>query len=475
MRHRSVLSGLLLALTVAAADRAPRLNLIAIVTDDQAAWTLGFYGGREIATPNLDRLAASGARFANAFVHTPVCSPSRGAYLTGKLGSELGYTDWLNDQQGMVQGVTPASLSWPAVLQQNGYVTALVGKWHVGAGADSVPWRNGLAHFTGNLGGGWSPRGVKFIDERGGQTNSPGFSVEFCTDLALRFVDEHRDQPFALLVHYREPHGPYTPMPEEDMQTAAGAALQVPDYPGLKQPYATNKRREYYASIAAVDRQVGRLLDHLERSGLAGRTVVMFTSDHGYNVGEHGIQHKGNGCWITTDRFQQPRPNMYDTSIRTPLLVRHPTRGRPGTVVEEWVANSDTFASVLGLLGLARPVGAPARSRDFSPAVAGERLPAEVFRRELFGQYDLVNNPTKRSMRMMRTERWKLILHLNAPPQHELYDLAADPGEQTNRFGDPAVADVVRELTGRIRAEMVAIADPRLADMPGPAGGAPAR
>lgn len=457
---------LLLAAAGALAAPPPRLNLIAIVTDDQAAWTLGCYGGQEIPTPNLDRLAASGARFANAFVHTPVCSPSRGCYLTARLGTELGYTDWLNDEQGKRQGVTPQFPTWPAVLQQNGYVTGLVGKWHVGAREESLPWHNGLTHFTGNLGGGWATRNVHFIDERGGKHDTPGFSVEFCADLAMQYLDAHRAEPFLLMVHFREPHAAYVPMPEPDMQTAAAADLRVPDYPGLKQPHAAKARRDYYASIAAVDRNVGRILDHVEQSGLADRTVILFTSDHGYNVGEHGIQHKGNGYWITEDRFQQPRPNMFDTSLRTPLLVRHPTAGRPGIVVQEWVANSDIFASVLGLLQVAKPAGLPARSRDFSPAVRGEALPAAQFPCELFGQYDLVNNPTKRAMRMIRTDRWKLILHLNAYAQHELYDLVADPGERVNLFGQPAQAMVVRELTLRLRAQMQAIADPRLSELP---------
>jgi uncharacterized sulfatase len=464
-RFRWSAAALLLGVT-GAFSAPPRMNLVAIVTDDQAAWTLGCYGGREIPTPHLDRLAASGARFANAFVHTPVCSPSRGAYLTARLGTELGYTDWLNGEQGRRQGVTPQFLTWPAVLQQNGYVTGLVGKWHVGEREESLPWRNGLTHFTGNLGGGWNTKNVHFIDERGGKHDSPGFSVEFCTDLAMQYVDAHRAEPFLLMLHLREPHAAYIPMPEPDMKTSAAADLKVPDYPGLKQPYTTKARRDYYASIAAVDRNVGRLLDHLEQSGLADRTVVMFTSDHGYNVGEHGIQHKGNGCWITEDRFQQPRPNMFDTSLRTPLLIRAPGAGKPGTVVQEWVANSDIFASVLGLLQVERPAGVPERSRDFSPAVRGEALSAEAFPQELFGQYDLVNNPTKRSMRMLRTDPWKLILHLNAPAQHELYDLAADPGERTNLFGQPAHAVVVRELTARIKAQMELISDPKLPDLP---------
>jgi uncharacterized sulfatase len=323
-----------------------------------------------------------------------------------------------------------------------------------------------VAEFTGNLGGGWAPKGVHFIDEKGGRHDTPGFSVEFCTDLAMKFVDGHKDGPFALLLHFREPHAAYTPMPEPDMASSAKAKLQVPDYPRLKQPYTADQRRAYYASIAAVDRNVGRLLDHLEKSGLAARTVVMFTSDHGYNVGEHGMQHKGNGRWITEDRFQQPRANMFDTSIRTPLIVRHPTQGKPGLLVSEWVANSDIFASVLGLLDIDRPAAVPARSRDFSPAVRGETLPAAAFPQELFGQYDLVNFPVKASMRMVRSARWKLLLFLNDLSQSELYDLETDPGERANLHGRPDLAATVDKLTARIRTHMEAIKDPMLPKLP---------
>lgn len=449
-----------------AADPYRKMNLIAIVTDDQAAWTLGCYGGREIPTPNLDQLAAGGARFANAFVHTPVCSPSRGTYMTGLQSTQLGFTDWLNNEQSPNQGVTASKLTWPAVLARNGYATGLIGKWHLGSSEGSLPWNNGLLQFTGNLGGGWAPNKVNFIDEKGGQYAPPGFSVEICTDLAMKFMDEHKDGPFALLVHYREPHAPYMPMPEPDVQTSKQATLRVPDYPGLRQPYTTNARRDYYAAIAAVDRNVGRLLKHLEGLGLADRTIVTFTSDHGYNVGEHGIQHKGNGNWITEDRFREPRPNMFDTSLRPPLIIRWPGAGKAGTVVEDWVTNADMGTTVLGMLQVARPENAFQQSRDYSAAVRGEKIEVAKFPRELFGQYDLVNNPTKRSMRMIRTEKWKLIYHLNAPAENELYDLAADPGERVNLFGRPEHAEAVRYLTARLRKQMAAIKDPKLSSLP---------
>lgn len=444
----------------------PKLNLIAIVTDDQAAWTMGCYGGKEIPTPNFDRLAAGGARFANAFTHTPVCSPSRGTYLTGLQPTQLGFTDWLTDAQAKRTGVTAATPTWPGVLSKNGYATGLIGKWHLGSTPASLPWRNGLAEFTGNLGGGWKPNEVNFIDEKGGKYAPPGFSVEICTDLAMKFTDTHQDRPFALLIHYREPHAAYIPMPEADMATSRAAKLRTPPYPGLKQPYTDRARRDYYASIAALDRNLGRLLDHLAATGLADRTVVMFTSDHGYNIGDHGIQHKGNARWITEDRFQQSRPNMFDTSIRVPLLVRHPRAAKTGIVIDEWVTNADMFATALGLLETPAPAAMPPASRDYSPAIRGGQLPAADFPKELVGQYDLLNDASPRSMRMIRTARWKLVLHLNAPANHELYDLAADPGEARNLFGQPETAATIRDLTAKLRLRMEAIRDPKLDQLP---------
>jgi uncharacterized sulfatase len=461
----AVLVSAVFSATIAWCAEKP-LNLIAIVTDDQAAWTMGCYGGREIPTPNFDRLAANGVRFSNAFTQTPVCSPSRGTYMTGLLGTQLGFTDWLNPAQTKRLGVTAATPTWPSVLAKNGYSTGLIGKWHLGEREDSLPWHNGFNEFTGHLGGGWSPDKVNFIDEKGGKFSPPGFSVEICTDLAMKFTDAHKDQPFALLVHYREPHAAYIPMPKPDMETSRAAIIQTPDYPGLKQPYTDKARRDYYASIAALDRNLGRLLDHLEKSGLAERTVVMFTSDHGYNIGNHGIQHKGNARWITEDRFQQSRPNMFDTSIRVPLLIRCPGKGKSGIVVEEWVTNADMFATALGLLEIEKPAGAPALSRDYSPAVCGKKLPAAEFPDEVFGQYDLINDAAPRHMRMIRIDRWKLVLHLNVPAQNELYDLAADPGELNNLFGKPGMAEPVKALTIKLRKRMELIHDPRINELP---------
>src|SRR6185369_12329698 len=137
---------------VAGADERPRSNIIAIVTDDQARWTLGAYGNREVRTPHLDRLASEGARFENAFVATPVCSPSRVAFFTGRYGTEVGITDFLcreEEQAGL--GLPATAVTWPAVLKQHGYTTALIGKWHLGTLPQFHPTRHGFDHFYGWL------------------------------------------------------------------------------------------------------------------------------------------------------------------------------------------------------------------------------------------------------------------------------------------------------------------------------------
>ena len=449
-----------------AATTEAKPNIVAIVTDDQSAWSLGCYGSDEMTTPNFDRIASSGVRFENAFVHSPVCSPSRGTYLTGLFPTQFGVTDWLSDHQAKTQGMTPATPTWPSVLASNGYVTGLIGKWHLGASKDSLPWRNGLTKFTGDLSGGWHPQNVQFITEKGGKLAPAGFSVDICTDLATEFIDGHKEAPFALLLHYREPHAPYAPMPEEDMAKASEAKVKAPDFPGLKQPYTDENRRAYYASIAALDRSVGRILDHLEKSGLSKNTIVVFTSDHGYNIGEHGMRFKGNGYLITTENFQQWRPNMFDSSIRVPLMISGPIVRKPGSTCDDWVTNADMFATVLGMAGIEKPASAPATTRDFSPALRGEALAPDQFPRELFGQYDLVNCPVRARMRMLRDENWKLVLHLDDSGRNELYDLQADPGERTNLFGKPGTEETVGKLTARLRKHMKAIDDPRLEELP---------
>ena len=409
--------------------RAQRPNVITIVTDDQAAWTLGCYGNRECPTPNMDRLARQGVRFTNAFVVTPVCSPSRASFLTGRYGTELGITDWINKPE-MDAGVgLPDVPTWPGILKQNGYATALVGKWHLGDQPRFHPTKHGFDHFFGFLGGGESPMDPGLEKGRKFQ-RFKGPIADLLTDDAIDFVQANADKPFALCLMLREPHLPYVPMPKEDAAAVANLDPTIPDAPYIDAKQVKDWTRKYYAAIHAADRNIGRLLDKLDELKLADNTIVLFTSDHGYCVGQHTLHTKGNASWIAGGVEGPKRPNMFEENIRVPLIIRWPGVAKPGGEIADAVTNLDTFATMLGMLGI--PSGdlvKQQRGVDFSPLLRGQSLPP---RDAIFAQYDMHNGGFA-SMRMIRTSDWKLVRHQLTNGLNELYDLKNDPGETKNR------------------------------------------
>ena len=441
------------------AQAPERFNIISIVTDDQARWSVGCYGNKESRTPNMDRLAAEGARFLNAFVATPVCSPSRLAFLTGRYGTEAGITDYLSpveEQAGL--GIPATAVTWPQVLQKHGYRTALVGKWHLGSQPRFHPAQHGFDHFFGFLGGSSRPMDP-MLEADGVQQQFKGPLPNLLTDDALRFVSDNRDRPFALLIHFREPHLPYGPVPEEDSTLFAQLDPTVPQAPGADTTQVKKWTRDYYASIHAVDRNIGRLLKHLDELDLSRKTIILFTSDHGYMIGHHGLHTKGNAWWVAGGVQGPKRPNMFDDSLRVPLIVRWPGVVKPGTQVREQVVNLDTFASVLGMAGIPMPEGVRRHGLDFSPILRGRSV--DRWRDTLFGQYDL-HNEGLAFMRMIRTDQWKLVRHHFANNLDELYNLEADPGETRNLYRDENYRPVRDSLQTRLSDWQESIDDPLL-------------
>jgi uncharacterized sulfatase len=248
-------------------------------------------------------------------------------------------------------------------------------------------------------------------------------------------------------------------VPAEDAAVYKDAELSIPDLKLLDPKVTTDLTRAYYASIHAVDRNLGRLLARLEDLNLADSTIILFTSDHGYNVGHHVLHGKGNAIWIGGGVHGPKRPNMFESSICVPLLVRWPGVVKGETRVDQMVTNVDTFASVLGMLGVAPPADVKQHGRDFSPLLRGEA--ALDWPTEIFGQYDLHNGGLA-FMRMIRTERWKLVRHHMSNGSNELYDLNNDPGERRNRYYDKSVFDVRDGLQKRLTAWQRSIADPIL-------------
>ncbi len=435
-----------------------RLNIISIVTDDQGEWSLGCYGNKDSRTPNMDRLAREGARFLNAFTVTPVCSPSRATFMSGRYGTQLGITDYLAPvEETAGAGLFVNAQTWPEVLQKNGYATGLVGKWHLGNKPEFHPTKRGFSFFAGFLGGGTTPMNPTY--EVNGETKQrEGPEPEVAVNYALQFIEANQAKPFALCLHFRAPHLPYGPVPEQDSALFKDSDPAIPNLKGLDVAQVKQFHRDYYASIHSVDRNLGRLFARLEAMKLWDKTIILFTSDHGYNIGHHYIHTKGNGFWIAGGVNGPKRPNMWETSMRVPLLVRWPGVVKPGTTIPEPVSNIDTFASVLGMLGVKVPVNYKQEGMDFSPLLRGENV---TWRDTVFAQYNL-HNAGLAYMRMIRTDKWKLVRHHHTNLMDELYDLANDPGETRNLYAQPQHADVRDQLQARLTDWMRSIDDPIL-------------
>ncbi|QDU17511.1 Choline-sulfatase [Gimesia maris] len=405
---------------------ADRPNLISIVTDDQGRWAMGLYGNRQIHTPHMDQIGKQGAVFTNAFVATPVCSPSRATFLSGRFPTELKITDWISSEEAQ-EGAGLTAMTWPEVLQQHGYQTALIGKWHLGELNQFHPHEKGFGHFMGFLAGGTRPMNPT-LEIKGETQKRKGSLPDLLVDDAINFIRTSKDKPFALCLHFRAPHTPYGPVPEQDSAHYEGMKIDVPITPGAIPDQIRQKNKEYYASVSSVDRNIGRLLKELDQLRLAENTLVIFTSDHGYNNGRHGVSTKGNGHWIAGGVTGPKRPNMWDTSIRVPLVMRWPAVIKPGTQFDEIVSNIDMFKFVLGALKIPQPANLKLHGIDYSPLLFGQPAPV---RKTLFGQYDLHNNGLA-YLRMIRTPKFKYVKHYRARNMDELYDLETDPGENTN-------------------------------------------
>ena len=404
----------------------PRPNVVFLCTDDQARWAMGAYGNRDIRTPNLDRLARRGALFRNAFTVTPVCSPSRAALMTSRYPSELGIADWINPRNEPDLGLAPSAITWPELLKGFGYATMLAGKWHLGTRDEFHPTRQGFDVFFGFRDG--SNRPIDPTLEIDGQVRQlQGSLPDLLVDAGIRFVEANQARPFLLSIHFRAPHTPYGPVPDQDSAPYRQLDPAIPDFPGLHRDRAKSLRRAYYASVTSVDRNVGRLLDRLEALGLDRQTIVIFTSDHGYMIGEHGLWHKGNAEWLVEGKTGS-RPNLFDDAIRVPLLVSWPGVVAPGTVLEQVVSNLDVLPTVVDMVGLGVPENLAIRGRSLVPLLRGQ---SPAWDPTLFGQYDMHHGQVAR-MRMIRTPEWKLVRHFEPGVEDELYHLANDPGELRN-------------------------------------------
>ncbi|UBU18359.1 sulfatase-like hydrolase/transferase [Nonomuraea gerenzanensis] len=425
------------------ASRDPaRPNVVFILSDDQGPWALGCAGNPEIHTPHLDGLAASGVRLSRFFCVSPVCSPARASLFTGRIPSAHGVHDWLS-------GPSPddhlaGQRLFTDDLADAGYRLGLVGKWHLGA--NDVP-RPGFVHWYAHPSGGGPYYGATMM---GRQVD--GYLTDALTAQAVAFIDQEagRDEPFYLSLHYTAPHKPwkgqhppefealYASCPFASCPQEAAHPWQPVGADGVPVGGEADVRAAligYFAAVSAMDAGIGQVLATLAARGLTGSTLVVFTSDNGFNCGHHGIWGKGNGT------FPQ---NMYDSSVMVPAIFSQPGRLPEGVVYDSLVSGYDLRPTLLDHLGLPDTGDGPGRSF----AAFGDRSGAEVV---VFDEYGPV--------RMIRTESWKYV-HRHPHGPHELYHLEQDPDERHDlaHAGRPELA----ELRDRMDAWFSRHADPRL-------------
>lgn len=462
------------------AEPAAPPNILFIVADDQAHWTLGAGNHPNTHTPALDRLSRGGVLVRNAFANAAVCSPARANLLTGRYSSEMGIDNFLPTG---APGIDDTVATWPRALRDAGYRTAMVGKWHLGDATEAdQPVAKGYEFFSGYPVGGKLSRDPRIQVEGQWKRFDGEYTSDVLADLTMGYIDRFKDEPFAISLHFWAPHAnqgvpedfqlPYDdrtwlPMKDEDLAPWRDMELTLPepDFPKLDTPRVERMMREYYASVHSIDRNLGRILDRLDELGLAENTIVIYTSDHGYMVGHHGLWHKGNAWWITTDGrdprrvhndLMDDRPlvvrhNLYDDSIRVPAIIRWPARLQPGTQTTRTLTHLDWFPTLLAMTGVEAPRDATRRGRNYLPVLTGD---AEHWDDDLVAQH--------LKLRCYRTPEWKLVRDFTQLGRDELYNLEADPGERHNVIDadDPAAAAARRSLDARLRAQMKRIDDP---------------
>ena len=457
--------------TVSAPGQRP--NILFVYTDDQGPWTIGVSGNPQAKTPHMDRLFRQGAYLVNSFTTTPVCSPSRASLMASRYGTELAITDWIHPGKEPELGLDPATVTWPEVLAEAGYTNGLIGKWHLGIPDRFHPTKTGFHYFMGFREGGTRLKDPT-LEVDGQPKKLSGFTVNILTDHALEFIRRNKDGPFLLCVHYRAPHAPWLPLPDEDWAPFEDLDPQIPnpDYPKLRVDYLKRVMREYLGSVASVDRNLGRMLTLLDELDLTRKTVVIYSSDHGYNVSHHALLYKGNARWMLTEpppwtenvpKWQ--RPNMFDTSIRVPTAVRWPGRVEPGTVITQTISNLDWYPTILAMAGAEVPGGELVRGRNFLPLLEGRQIPD--WDNGFYAQYSM-HHGARIHMRMYRTPKWKLVRDFLNPERDELYNLEKDPDETSNLIRDPSpeVQEVIRTLHAKIVARMRETNDPALKLVP---------
>lgn len=457
-----VLLGFFFSLLAQAIDSHPaRPNIIFIMSDDHAAHAISAYGSKINQTPNIDRIGKEGMRFSNCFAVNAICTPSRATILTGKY-SHINGVPVFNRFDGSQWTVAKE-------LQKAGYHTGMIGKWHLGSEPTGFDYWNilpGQGRYHHPL----------FIEM--GKTNKfpGGYATDLIADFSIDFMEKRpKDKPFFLMCHHKAPHRPWEPdakhaklfenveIPEpetfnDDYKNRSSAATEaemridrdlkpsdVKQTPptGLSEKELKHWKyerymRDYLACIASVDDNVGRLLDYLDKNDLSKNTIIIYTSDQGFFLGDHN--------WFDK-RF------MYEESLRMPFLIRYPDKIKSGKVNESMILNVDFAPTFLEYAGLKAP--GEVQGRSIVPLLNGEN--PKDWRTSMYYRY--YHYPADHRVQPhygVRNERYKLIF-FNRINQWELFDLQKDPHELRSVYNDAGYIDVQKKMIAelkRLRTEL---------------------
>jgi arylsulfatase A-like enzyme len=405
-------------------------NLLFVFPDQLGAWWTSPYGNPCVVTPTLERFAQLSTRFTRAYTNCPLCSPYRGSLFTGRYPSQTGITE-----NGYALPTHEQLLA--NVFNDAGYATHYVGKWHLGGRPDGLRWvppekRGGFQRFIG-----WDSHhvdhynGMIWEDDPDTPILMRNHETDSLTSIACDRLEAMGDDPFCMFVSYQAPHPPCTPPPEykalyDDVVDHYEPNVD-PDawfeHEGWGCDYGIEEfRKRYFGEITQIDFAFGRILGALKRAGLADNTIVVFTSDHGEMNGCHGLFGKGQ---------------MYDESIRVPLLIRVP--GATGKrVIDTPVQTVDFFSTLPALCGIENPNSREGQS--FADLVLGAS--ADTDRPIIVEYHDLC---------AIRGD-WKLVAARDSLKPIALYNLVDDPYEQRNRIEDPDAANPCAALLADLRA-----------------------
>ena len=450
-------------------------NIILIMTDDQGPWALGCAGTPELRTPVLDQIAKEGMRFENFYCTSPVCSAARASILTGRIPSNHGVLDWLRG--GAMKGdqkhkridpelkLDPSDGNEPIeylegikgytdYLSENGYVCGLSGKWHLG---HSIKPQKGFDMWFACQFGGGPYYATAMIKDGEAYIEKSGYITDIMTDKALDFIDENANQkPFYLSVHYTAPHSPLVDNHPKELVDSYDACdfSSIPRIPirdeatwkPFPEPETEGWRENlkgYFASITAVDMNVGRIFEKLKEKGIDKNTLVIFTSDNGFSCGHHGFWGKGNGTYPI---------NLYDNSVKVPAIFWHPEKIPADTVTDIMVSQYDFMPTILEYAGL---------QVEFQDK---EKLPGRSFADVLCGKEGtgddmIVIYDEYGPVRMIRDKKYKYI-HRYYYDRNELYDMKNDPGEEHNLIDDPSMVDVILTMRKKMKSWFAKYSDP---------------